>query len=254
MASRDYSNPRHERILELGVAINNHPGMIAHNLWDNFELVFRSIYKVNRVHLRAWVKEPGQNDELSTELFQNVRPPIVRDRYLRELARLIHNYAASSATLIDHSRQLMSNYRKSDFEQAFQERKTLITQMPEHHFLKDFRNYVLHYSLPPIDYTIGLRDNDHNTFELKFNTPSLLEWENWSEKSRTFITTHENALVFLPIIEAHGAAMDELHTWMLAQFETLHRSDVQVANELIHKRNAVLAGKDENDAAPSQTM
>ncbi len=236
-------SPNNKRRLEVEKQIREHPGTKAHNLWDNLARAYQSVYRVNREHLVKFIAAPGENDQLSMELMQNQWEPKVKEAYMNELSRLIHNYIASSFTLVDHTRYLMTHYQESDFQAEYELKKTKVIDMPEHHFLKDFRNYVLHRNLPPIDYTVGLRDVVNNTFELRLNTPTLLEWDGWTKKAEEFVKARKDKLVFVNVINTHGQAIDELNIWLLQQFTPLHSKDIADVNELMHLRNDILSGK-----------
>jgi len=243
MAKIIVGNPNTKRRLAVEKKISKHPGTKAHNLWDNLARTYQSVYRVNREHLVKFIAAPGENEKLSVELMQNQWAPKVKEAYMNELSRLIHNYVASSFTLVDHTRYLMTHYQASDFYKEYEAKKTKVIEMPEHHFLKDFRNYVMHRNLPPIDYTVGLRDEGNNTFELRLNTPALLEWDGWTTKAQEFIKTHKDKLVLVDVIKAHSKVIDELNIWLLQQFTDLHSKDIEAVNKLMHLRNDILSGK-----------
>ena len=72
------------------------------------------------------------------------------DQYLQEVCRLLHNFVASSKTLVDHSRIVISGIQE---EKGFREEygtwvETRFTNNGLVQFILNFRNYVLHQTMP----------------------------------------------------------------------------------------------------------
>lgn len=94
--------------LELAAArIYEHPG---HKEYLELQALERSILGVFMPNLRELVQlldAAATNEELAFELIQNVREPVVRDRFYAEATQRLHNYLASASSLVDHVRHLL---------------------------------------------------------------------------------------------------------------------------------------------------
>lgn len=236
-------SPNLKRLKAINKQIMEHPGQVHHFAWSNLARTYQAVYKVNREHLIQQLLKPTVDHELAIEMVQNVRPPTIKVQYLDELSRLIHNYAASSFSLVDHTRRLVRKYKGTDFEKEFTKRKKSVAGLEEHLFIQDFRNYVIHYDMPPLNYDVTLSTTGRDGFSLKLDTPTLLKWDGWTPKSKAFIKKQGKSLVLKDVVEKHGKAVDELNVWLLTQFTALHGKDVAERNELMHLRNAILSGQ-----------
>ena len=93
--------PRIKGFDEIEAEIASHKGKIAIDEWANFSRIFIDIYQRNRSELIKLLEEPSKNDELSMELFQNARPPVVKNAYTNEVLRSLFNYLSSLSALVD---------------------------------------------------------------------------------------------------------------------------------------------------------
>src|SRR5262245_57179046 len=132
------------------------------------------------------MKTPEENVDLAIELFQNVRVPDARDEYFAQLDQQLHNYLASAAALVDHSRRLVDKYAGSDFAMDYERRKNAVISQPVADFIRCLRNYMLHYQLPFVGHTVEFDETGTCvTFEL--STATLREFDNWTRQSPSYI-------------------------------------------------------------------
>jgi hypothetical protein len=195
----------------------------------------------------AFLRRPQEDPALAMELVQNVRPPAVREQFNGEVARLLHNYAASSATLVDHSRRLVSGYPESDFGTEYEQRKDVVAASPEVNFVKGLRNYMLHRRLPAAGHSVRFTNSDDGSptgfeAEVRLSVAQLRTWDGWPAPARQLLSDPDGSLPLVPLLTKHGAIVTGLASWMLQQFEGLHREDIDGANALIAQRNAILMG------------
>ena len=105
-----------------------------------------------------------------------------------EVIRLLHNFLASVATLVDHQRNLM----KEDFvtenhrDEYERHKKTTFGEDPLARFLKDFRNYITHRGIPQTVLTEKIGP-ELNTLALSIDLEKLQDWDGWKPPSRRFM-------------------------------------------------------------------
>lgn len=235
---------RLKKLKKLQEKIDGHPGKIAHTEWNNLKRVYGGIYLPNREELIKTLLAPSKIGDLAVELIQNVRPPVVRERYVNHLIRLIHNYVASLTTLIDHSRRLIS-HENPQFKNKYDEKKQKIAATAEHHLITDIRNYMVHYRIPPLAWTMSINDKDgKESCDFYLDVEALLDWEGWSAESKQLLGASKPKLDLIKLIKNHGKTIDEFNNWLLSQFTKFHGKDIDTVNKLIKKWNLVLSGKD----------
>jgi hypothetical protein len=232
--------PRIKGFDEIEAELERHPGKIAHDEWQNLARIFYDIYQKNRTELIRLLEEPSKNDELSTELFQNVRPPTVRETYTNELLRSLFNYLSSLSSLVDASMRLTGKYNSEQMA-GYNAQREIITNSDINEFFGKLRNYIQHYGIPPLGWTIQLNNNTLNTCTYFLSNGKLLAWKGWSSKAKTYIGDQDVDL--LKSIQLHGEMIDKaLHT-LLTLFPNIHSPDTESYNKLMHRRNDILSGK-----------
>lgn len=226
---------------EIQEEIAKHPSKLIHDEWSNLNRTFTGIYQANRRVLVEHLEKPSRNDELSVELMQNVRLPVIRDNYTNEVLRHLYNYLSGLAALVDHSMKLTSGYSEEELGDFIVKRK-ILTDSDINSFMGKLRNYVLHYGIPPLGWTISLKQKGFNECTYFLNSANLLRWDGWSKEAEHFIHANEQ-IDLLKATKEHGQMIDEAFIALLKLFPKLHSKDVEEVNRLIHKRNNILSGK-----------
>lgn len=228
---------------EIDEKLANHPSKLIHDEWTNLKNTWVGIYQKNQHLLVAHLQEPSQNDELSIELMQNVRPPVLREQYTNEALRHLYNYLSSLVTLVDYSMKLTNKYDKAKDLGEFTAKQQLLIKSERNGFLGDLRNYIVHFGIPPLGWTIHLKEVGFNECTYRLGATKLLEWDGWKQKSKLFIKSCGDYVDLKQVIAEHGKEIDEVLMILLQQFPKLHSKDVEAYNKLMHERNDLLAGK-----------
>lgn len=241
---------RDDQLRIIDAEIADHPATAAR---DRIDLVTRSLtagFEPNFAELVKLLMAAGEDENLAVELFQNVRPPVVRQKFELLLTNRLLNYLAANGALIDHTR-IATNSLDSDgtVMHEFEDRKKSVVAMESVGFIKDLRNFVLHRNLPFLGHTIAFGPGADgggvamtaSTIEL--STSQLLDWGKWSSGSRDFLkSVGGEKLALLPLIEAHGAAMSQLHRWLINALEEEMSVFIAEMNDLITRREAIRFG------------
>lgn len=232
--------PRIKGFDEIEAEIARHPGKIAHDEWSDLRRIFVDIYQKNRDELIHLLIEPSKNRELSEELFQNVRPQTVKEAYTNEVLRSIFNYLSSLSSLVDTGLRLTRKYADKQMADYNSHRTTLVDSEVNAFFGK-LRNYIQHYGIPPLGWTIRLNDERPNDCKYFLSKDKLLAWKGWSSKARTYVNKGDVDL--LDAVQTHGQMIDDAYDCLLNLFPAIHSADIDAVNALMQRRNDLLSGK-----------
>lgn len=157
--------------------------------------------------------EASASEELGFELVQNVRPPVVRDEFMARLAQALHNFLASSQSLLDHCR-ISLKHVPSASKAALTSHLSTFASTPDAAFVKDLRNFTLHQAIPPLMHHISMNRNEEDSFETvstsAFPTAALVQRHNWRAESREVLEESPDHLPILPIIQRFVPALGSL--------------------------------------------
>lgn len=216
--------------------IESHPGTLAYNAWDGLRRV-HMILIANQAELAAFLERGEHDFDFALELMQNVRPSNLKDRFLDEVVRLMHNYTASARTLVDHSRNLVGTYRAGSngpFVNGYDQRIEDIKARPVVAFVGDLRNYVLHYKVPPMELDIHFPGTDGSNqvdTTIAVQVRPLLEWDSLTAKARPYVNGKE-AIALKDLVREYAEVIEDLYRWMFAQFEDLHGAELREVDAL----------------------
>jgi hypothetical protein len=214
-----------KRISELSLQLEGHRATTALLNWQALSRVFRG-YLANSVDLLELIDAPHNNPELALRMFDEDGDILDREGYLDELFRFLHNYLSLLSTLIDHTRVLARNYQRTDFDLAYQNRVALLTQMPVASFLKNLRNYLVHYRIAPMTINMSVNQEEPNfAFRVTLNPEKLLQWKDWSQTSKSYIRS-KDTIILRDCVDEYTQHIHRLYDWMFSQFRVLHAADL----------------------------
>jgi hypothetical protein len=208
------------------------------NLWGQFtkagkqhwDVVRRSwsVFVLNTTELIDLLKSPSADIGLAVQLMNP--DPRVGMPFWERLDQRLHNQVASAVTLVDHTRILMEYYKDDtpDVSAEYESRKKRIMEMNEAAFLRNLRNYLLHYGAPPVVHTLTLTPGKTDTAAfghvVKLSAARLLEWDGWSGQSRSYLSSFpdRDRPVLGQVVADYGNAMSELYTWLLDQRQAVN--------------------------------
>lgn len=147
----DDSAARLKRIESLQCAIEAHPAYLEHHAIRALGESFGGVYLPNLAELDMLLSRPANDEEFAIELVQNTKAPTVRNAFTAALLRSLHNYLASSQSLVDHVRRVMRGRTGTTTVAEFSRRRDAVARDPAIAFFQDLRNFTLHRALPPAD-------------------------------------------------------------------------------------------------------
>lgn len=225
--------------------ISEDPGHASEVRWGGLRRSL-AVHDRNSRDLGSLLDAVATSDEIGIEMFQNTRPPVVREEVEALLDQRLHNYVASTASLIDHTRRLMSRYEDSHFLQEYERRRAPISDSPAARFIRDLRNFTTHRELPFVGFTVslGLADNPTTT-EFELNVELLLKWDRWSAPSRKLLNESGKTVALRDVLKEHVRLLSALYTWVFEQAECLHRYEYWLLEELKLEHDWILSGGQE---------
>ena len=151
-----------------------------------------------------------------------------------EFDQRLHNQLAGAVSLVDHVRRLLDYYEADipAFVAEYKVRNANITEMNETAFVRDLRNYLLHYGVAPVIQSLSLgpvSDAAATGHSVKLSSTRLLEWGGWKVRSRNYLSNFpdRDGPVLGQDVATYANAMSKLFTWLFQQRQVVN-SDANV--------------------------
>jgi hypothetical protein len=210
---------------------------------------------LNQVKMRSFSLNIFQMNALDLmEETQKIRDPDVGlflmshdnqeagDQAHRELSRHIHNFVASSKTLVDHTRVFITeNYAKTEIQEKINKKvEGTFSNSAVSKFVHDLRNYMLHKGLPNSHmFLSGNNDPDSKrgmtfTTGIRFDTKSLLEYTRWTAPAKRYIEEAGEHIDIHQFAEEYLTIINEFHTWLDLLLNEHHKEDLVNLAKLQH--------------------
>lgn len=180
-----------------------------------------SVFQRNTTELMNLLNTPATDPVVAAHLM--VDDGAGSAPFWEELDQRLHNQLASAASLVDHRRRLLKYY-EADFPAFIAEhskRNASVAEMQETAFLRDLRNYLLHYGSPPVIQALELGPTrvGGSGHSVKLSASRLLEWSKWSAASRGYLASFgdREGPVLGRDVAAYANAMSGLFTWLSQQ-------------------------------------
>jgi len=165
-----------------------------------------------------------------------------REEFIHELIRALHNFLASTSTLVDHTRVVNRLiYNRHDFLQEYEERvKRELASSDLVQFVKRLRNYFTHVGVAPLRLSHEIKNGEF-IVDLTLLKDELLKHDGWNAKSREFIETFEKEASLRPLIDSYCNRIQEFYLWYQNRFAEIFRLDFEEANRLQNEYNELLS-------------
>lgn len=159
-----------------------------------------------------------------------------KDEDFRHVARLFHNFVAASMTLVEHTRALINrSYIGTPINRIYHEE---VERRFKHNdltkFVQDLRNYTVHKGMPPLRHTLsgkGLPAEGPNRMSIdiriQLSRETLLEWDNWTGKSRKFIQDSSLLNNIADLLREYFFEIIDFHQTLDQAMEDYHHDDLR---------------------------
>jgi len=143
------------------------------------------------------------------------------------LDQTLHNLVSSAASLVDHTRPLVRYYEPHEgtFVSEWSERSMAVATSPRAEFLRRLRNYLLHFGMAPTMHSIQFGRGtgpDMDNLTIQLSASGLLEWSDWTAKSREFIASFDGGPPLRQTTLEYANDMGALYKWLQEQEQLLH--------------------------------
>jgi hypothetical protein len=150
-----------------------------------------------------------------------------------ELNRCFHNYVASSQTLAEHTRIIIrESYKNSEFMNEYQERVDYSFKCnPVSVFIKDLRNFTLHYSLPitlpQVEFSQDLKTKRQTaSSKAVLQKDSLLHDYKWDSISRHYLDGFSEEIDLMGVINQHHEIFLSFYEWLFNRLKEIHAPEL----------------------------
>jgi len=159
----------------------------------------------------------------------------------RELSRHIHNFVASSKTLVDHTRVFMNeNYAGTQTHKNYQAHiASTFAIDPVSKFVHDLRNYMLHKGLPNSHMFISMEQDPEKselgaeiTTGIRFDTASLLEWSGWTAPAKQYLEQAGKHIDIHQFVDNYLVRVNQFHSWLEVLLREHHADNLAELNKL----------------------
>ncbi len=232
-----------------------HPGLVAHVRWQALRRTVE-VHARNGRELLGLLQRIATDPAVMVELIQNVHAPDVADEINAQIDQRLHNYVASTASLIDHSRNLFKHYEGQHVAAEYESHKDVLAAEPVTGFVRDLRNYALHSSLPWVAHKVSFAGGAQGgtgpnmAAVTSLSTAELLAWDRWNAPAKAFLRQAGETVDIRSTIEQHVTLIQALYVWVFAQFKGLHGADIAELNSLSAEFNWTISGGREGRPRP----
>lgn len=145
------------------------------------------------------------------------------------LAQWLFNYLSSVAALADHARNTvaassMTQEIQEEYDQRVQDS---FRDEPRAVFLRQLRNYMLHYRLPTTISTwdeTGKESESISNSDVMLELDSMREWDGWSPAAKTFMQNEGSRTRLLPLVSRYADSVFALYRWLLPELHGIETS------------------------------
>lgn len=147
-----------------------------------------------------------------------------------EIIRCLHNFLASALSLIDNTRENVSNSNdnfKSDYKDKI---NSIFKDNSISIFIKDFRRFAQHYKMPPVSTRTTFRRIEPDQLEretfLLITTSHLLDFS-WSASSRVMIEQSPKGIEINKILTEYYILVRDFQQWYKKSQKSSLKNDLK---------------------------
>lgn len=184
-----------------------------------------TIHTTNQFQLAAKLKIHAEESTLAR--ISGPQNTKIREAELIEIIRLLHNYASSAMSLVDHTRRISGKVLQGKSLKTYQAEVTKrFTHDPLSRFIQDLRNYLVHYSHPPIRQVMRFSSERVEFIGIELAEKELQEWDGWKPESRDFLRTCDDKVLLLDVVIQYGVKVVKFMQWVDAHINLARKEDL----------------------------
>ena len=170
-------------------------------------------------------------NELKSEIIniQKSTDPFLSLFNNKNLNRYLFNFLASTTALIDSCRNTMKFYKETDLYKTYEDDvKKLFARNKEAIFIKDLRNYMMHFKI--IFPCLSINN------QVSFEVYELNQYKKWTSLSKEFIQEQGKFVTIIPLIENYFKRLEPFYMEIYSKIREFHQEDfketIKLASEI----------------------
>lgn len=150
--------------------------------------------------------------------------------FLKEVARLLHNYVAAAQSLLDHTRRHhQALYEDSRLFPEYNDevnRRFATNRLAT--FVKGLRQYCQHYEFPPVASVLSPSAGEPGySSRISLDSDKLREFSGWKAPAKEFLKDAGDTIDLLEVIDDHHKMVVDFHRWLESRQREIHARDFQ---------------------------
>jgi hypothetical protein len=172
----------------------------------------------------VWFEDPQISENLMSRDHEPQRLEIHR-----EIFRLLHNFLAGVATLIDHTRVLTNEiYADRPFKAEYDAKvKELFGNAPMPGFVKDLRNWMVHKGAVPLCIISKLTLDEAVTTRFMLRVSDLQTWDGWKAQAKSFLAEAPDDINLAALVRSYGDLVRNFYGWLSVRFSEVHAQEFE---------------------------
>jgi hypothetical protein len=191
---------------------------------DQLQLLRTSVYVFSRNHAELMrFLDFCEHDPTNQDLWHMTT--IEKQKSVaRESVRLLHNFVASVASLVDHTRAMYQLLHKDgSFPEYQREVSKRFVRDPLIQFVQNLRNYLLHVQSPFITYSTTL---DFKTgqaiIRLGLDVGGLKAWDGWNSAAKQYLDGAEKLVHIPTVVSQYEKRVRDFYVWFGEREDEIH--------------------------------
>ena len=188
------------------------------------------------IAIRAFEHPPN------TSTLWSVENRLVLRHFHKEIARLLHNYLASAATLIDHTRTFVRDlYHDKPFYDQYEKKRDDTFKTSElAGFIKGLRNWMLHKGLAPTVANLSLARGTASPFStILLSRKKLKAWDNWDPRAKAYLKNLNSDPELQTVVSSYGNLVETFYDWLETRVQDIHASAFKELGQLQNQLRAI---------------
>lgn len=225
-----------------------HPGYIQHERNEAMSRMIR-IMRTNHHELLGILELARTDAEVAMVMASNTMAfASKRDELFSEITRRLLNFLNSAASLVDHVRIIMSDYR-GPVAAAHQARVDNFILDGSWPFVRDLRNLAHHVRLPFLGNQTSFGRDASGALVMtnaivQLDRGDLLRWRGWKSQSEQYLLACPEQIALQPLVHSVGEALGALHAKLHDELQAANEAARREVNEIITRAHAELHGGD----------
>jgi len=153
---------------------------------------------------------------------------------MAHIIRMIHNFVASSLSLIDHTRRVYKNlYEKTGKFEDYQTRIEIeFINDPLSQFIKGLRQYCQHYKSPDLSITTNWQQiNEKETRVVELLKDDLIAFEGWNVNAKAYLDSLDKKINIIEIAQIYRTKVLEFYEWFKNRQMEIHQEEFKTLHE-----------------------